>query len=165
MLFSLRRCEMIRFLYNRFEEVLGSVLLAVMVAVAFINVVVRYCTTYSFAWSEELTVNFFVWIVLLGTTREFREGGHLGMHIFYNALTRRLRQGCYVLGVCACLLFFSALCVLGTWEVWDEMILQVTSESLGIPVWCYTIATPLFSLLIMFRILQRCYDDMRIGRY
>lgn len=49
---------MLRFLDTRFEELLGSLLLAVMVSIAFINVIVRYCTSFSFAWTEELTVNF-----------------------------------------------------------------------------------------------------------
>ena len=70
---------MLRFLDTRFEELLGSLLLAVMVSIAFINVIVRYCTSFSFAWTEELTVNFFVWVVLLGTARSFREGSHLGI--------------------------------------------------------------------------------------
>ena len=54
---------MLHFLNTRFEELLGAFLLAVMACIAFINIIVRYCTTLSFSASEELTVNFFVWIV------------------------------------------------------------------------------------------------------
>ena len=43
--------------------------------------------------------------------------------------------------------------------------LESISESLGIPVWWYTIATPLFSLLIIFRMLQRSCADLRSGNY
>ena len=136
-----------------------------MAAIAFINVIVRYCTSFSFAWTEELTINFFVWVVLLGTSRAFREGGHLGMTALYDALPRRLRCCCYwgsvLLGVC----FFGALCWTGLTEVLDEIDLEVTSEALGIPVWWYTIATPLFSLLIIFRIAQRAVEDLRKGAY
>lgn len=35
---------MLRFLDTRLEEMLGALLLAVMVTIAFVNVVVRYCT-------------------------------------------------------------------------------------------------------------------------
>ena len=49
---------MLRFLGAHFEELLGSVLLAIMATIAFINVIVRYCTSFSFAWTEEMTVNF-----------------------------------------------------------------------------------------------------------
>ena len=40
---------MLRFLDTRLEEMLGALLLAVMVTIAFVNVVVRYCTPFSFA--------------------------------------------------------------------------------------------------------------------
>ena len=40
-----------RFLDRHFEEILGSLLFAVMVSVAFVNVVVRYLTPFSFAWT------------------------------------------------------------------------------------------------------------------
>ena len=63
---------------RRFEDLLGSIILAVMAVIAFLNVIVRYCTSFSFAWTEEITINFFVWVTLLGTARAFREGGHLG---------------------------------------------------------------------------------------
>lgn len=46
-------------------------------------------------------------------------------------------------------------------EVIDEIELNVSSESLDIPVWLYTIATPLFSALIIVRILQRTVEDIQ----
>ena len=153
------------FLDTRFEEILGSLLLAVMAGIAFINVIVRYCTSFSFAWTEELTINFFVWIVLLGTARAFRAGGHLGMTLLYEALPRSARLFCYVLSILLCIAFFGALCWTGALEVLDERDLESISESLGIPVWWYTIATPLFSLLIIFRMLQRAYADLSSGEY
>ena len=108
---------MLRFLDTRFEELLGSLLLAVMVSIAFINVIVRYCTSFSFAWTEELTVNFFVWVVLLGTARSFREGSHLGMNLLYDALPRNARRICYWLGMLLCIAFFGALCWTST--IWN----------------------------------------------
>ena len=69
------------FLDKRFEDILGSIMLAVMVTITFLNVIVRYCTNFSFAWTEEITINFFVWVVLLGTARAFREGSNLCMNL------------------------------------------------------------------------------------
>ena len=47
----------------------------------------------------------------------------------------------------------------------DEIELNVVSESLAIPVWIYTIATPLFSALIIVRILQKVWEDFRARNY
>ena len=144
---------------------LGALLLAVMVTIAFVNVVVRYCTPFSFAWTEELTINFFVWIVLLGSARSFRDGSHLGMSILYDALPKSLRFCCYLLSMALCLGFFGALAWTGWLEVRDEYELEVISEALAVPVWWYTIATPLFSVLTIFRMLQRACADLRSGSY
>ena len=65
-----------------------SIILVFVTVITFANVVVRKLSDSQFAWTEELTINFFVWVVLLGTARSFREGGHLGMTLLYEALPR-----------------------------------------------------------------------------
>lgn len=154
-----------RYLNAHFEEILGSILLACMATIAFINVIVRYCTSFSFAWTEEMTINFFVWVTMLGTARAFRDGSQLAMSIFYQALPSAGRKFCYLFSCALIILFFGALFYTGCIEVMDEYELEAISESLGIPVWWYTIATPLFSLLIIFRMLQHARDDFRSGKY
>lgn len=156
---------MFRFFNLHFEEILGSFLLAVMVSIAFVNVIVRYCTNFSFAWSEEMTINFFVWVTLLGTARAFRNGTNFVMTLCYDVFPRKIRLICYILGCVLCVLFFGALFWTGLIEVMDEYDLESISESLGIPVWWYTMATPLFSLLIIARMIQRSFCDLRSGKY
>lgn len=145
------------------EDALGAILLAVMVAVAFINVVVRYCTSFSFAWTEELTVNFFVWIVLLGSARAFRGGEHLGVSLFHAILPPAGKRLCDLLFLLLSIGFFAALCLTGSLEVMDEYELEAVSESLGIPVWWYTIATPVLSLLVILRFCQWLWAKWRQG--
>ncbi len=154
---------MLNYLNSRFEEILGAFLLGLMACISFINVIIRYCTNFSFSASEELTVNFFVWIVLLGTARAFREGSNFCMNLLYNVCPLVLRKGMYIFGVLCSISFFAALVYLGSIEVWDEFSLSVSSESLDIPVWLYTMATPLFSLLIIVRIIQKVISDFKSG--
>ena len=157
--------KLLRFLNERAEESLGALMLAVMSVIAFLNVVVRYCTNLSFAWSEELTVNLFVWAVLLGTAAAFRERGHLGMNLLYDALPKKARLLCSLLALALGLAFFAALAWYGCLEIKDEIELEATSESLGIPVWIYTLATPLVSCLVVVRLAQRAWTDLRRGDY
>lgn len=155
---------MLRFLNAHFEEILGALLLALMATIAFLNVIVRYCTSFSFAWSEEMTVNFFVWVTLLGTACAFRDGTHLAMSIVFDALPKNGRMVCYLIACAITAIFFGALAYTGALEVIDEYELESISESLGVPVWWYTIATPLFSILILFRMLQRAWLDFHTCR-
>lgn len=155
---------MLTFLNERFEEVLGAVLLAVMACVAFANVIVRYCTDFSFSYSEELTVNFFVWIVLLGTARSFREGSNFCMNLIYDALPSSLRKVFYLFSLLCSLAFFAALFWTGLVQVMDEVELNVVSEALAIPNWIYSIATPFCSLVIVVRLFQKCVEDFRMNK-
>jgi TRAP-type C4-dicarboxylate transport system permease small subunit len=156
---------MLKFLDAYFEEILGGLLLALMALIAFANVIVRYCTNLSFSASEELTVNLFVWIVLLGTSRAFREGSNFSMNVIYNAASRRVQTALTVFGAVCTTLFFLMLIWQGTVEVMDEIELEVVSESLAIPVWIYTVAVPLFSVLILVRLAQHTVRRLRDRQY
>ena len=63
-----------KFSLLKLEETVGALGLAVMVTIAFINVLTRYVFKYSVAFTEELTLYIFVWITLMGTAIAFREG-------------------------------------------------------------------------------------------
>ena len=83
------------------------------------------------------------------------------MNLLYSITHGWLRKTLYFFGVICSLAFFVMLVYLGAIEVIDEIELNVSSESLDIPVWLYTIATPLFSALIIVRILQRTVEDIQ----
>lgn len=150
-----------KFIGNHFEEILGAVILACMALIAFLNVIVRYCSSFSFAWSEEITTNLFVWIVLLGTSCAFRDQSHLGVSLIYSKLPGGVRIVCYATSVFLSTMFFSFLCYTGILEVLDEIELERVSDSLELPYWIYSIAVPLFSVLILFRLFQRVAKDIR----
>ena len=150
---------MLDFLNRRFEEVLGAIILAVMVSIAFINVVVRYGSDFSFAWSEELTTNLFVWLVLLGTSCAFRDHSNLCVGVFYNKFPVHSRYICYGLSFVLSATFFGFLCYTGVLEVLDELELERVSDSLELPYWIYSGPVPVFSLMIIGRMVQRLYHD------
>jgi hypothetical protein len=59
---------MLKKLWDHFEELVGAVMLMIMVSIAFINVVTRYFIKYPLSFTEEIEVNLFVWLVMLGTS-------------------------------------------------------------------------------------------------
>lgn len=156
---------MIKKFFDNFEEILGSSLVALMVSISFLNVITRYFIKMSLSWSEEITVNLFVWVVLLGTAVAFKQGSHLGMSFVYDRLPAGVRKILFVLSVILCVTFFSTLGYMGYTEVLDEISLEVTTESLAIPVWYYTTAVPVFSGLVVFRILQNMFQVLRDKSY
>jgi len=147
--------------FDHFEEILGAFVLAVMAVVTFVNVITRYVIVFPLAFTEEVTVNLFVWVVLLGASMAFRRNGHLAMGFFYNLLPISLKKICFFISMGSSILFFSLLAWLGSVQVRDEIELGVTSDALAISVAWYSIGVPVFSVLIIMRILQTGRKTLR----
>ncbi len=149
-----------KFLDN-FEEAMAGVILLIMASVAFINVITRYLVKYSLAFTEELEVNLFVWMVLLGAAAGFKRGSHLGVNFIVSFFPKRVKKVVIVIGYIITAFLFIVLIYLGIKEIMDEMALDATSESLGIPVWWYTIGVPIGSAIVVWRIIERISKELK----
>jgi TRAP-type transport system small permease protein len=65
------------------------VILAVMSLIVFANVVLRYSTSYSIEWSEEVARHLLVWLTFLGCGPVLRYGGHIAVENLQDMLPRR----------------------------------------------------------------------------
>jgi len=151
----------LRWIGVHLEEVLGASLLAVMACLAFANVVTRYLFQYPLAFTEELEVNALVWLTIFGTSSAFRRRRHLSMLFFQDKFPGRIR---YWLHFCIALIsigLFVSLGYFGYKQLLDERLLEITSESLGLPQWLYTVCIPVGCVLIVFRIVEATIQDMR----
>jgi TRAP-type C4-dicarboxylate transport system permease small subunit len=156
---------MVKKVFDNFEELLGSIILIVMAVITFANVITRYFIFYALAFTEEVTINFFVWLVMLGTAIAFKKGAHLKMTFLYDKMPLKGRKMCFYVGTALSLTFFALLAYLGYIQVRDEIDLAVTSPSLAIPVYYYTFALPVFSVLIFIRIVQATLEVLRKNEF
>lgn len=156
---------MLKKILDHLEEFVGSIILMVMAAITFANVITRYFIFHALSFTEEITINFFVWIVMLGISIAYRQGGNLSMTFFYDMMPLRWKKFSFYFSTVLSVVFFVLLAFLGYMEVQDEIALNVTTESLGIPVVCYTIALPVFSILIIVRILQGAAATLRKNEF
>ncbi|MBI4572222.1 MAG: TRAP transporter small permease [candidate division NC10 bacterium] len=150
-----------RWLNDNFEEAVCAGLLLFMATLAFVNILARYFTNFSLAFSEEIEVSLLVYLTMLGTAAGFKRGIHLGLIFLVNRLPRPvqrwLRAGSAVL---ACGLFL-ALLWFSVRQIQDEVAVATTSEALAIPQWWYTLGLPLGSILIVARIVQATRRALR----
>ena len=150
---------------TKFEEILGGTMLAIMVTIAFANVVTRYVVNYSMAFTEELTLYLFVWVTLLGTSIAFRDGANMAVTAVYNRFGKSGRKRLYLLGTVCSLIF---LIVLGYWgiiEVIEEMEMQVRTEAIDLPVYWFTSAIPIACCFTVVRLVMKTVMDIRAGNY
>jgi TRAP-type C4-dicarboxylate transport system permease small subunit len=148
---------------ENFEEAVCAGMLLFMATLAFLNILTRYLTNFSLAFSEEIEVSLLVYLTLLGTAAGFKRGIHLGLVFLVSRFPRGAQRGLQVgSAVLACGLFL-ALLWFSLWQIQDEIAMATTSEALAIPQWIYTVGLPLGSILIIGRILQATRRLLREG--
>ncbi|WDP91991.1 MAG: TRAP transporter small permease [Desulfobacter sp.] len=133
----------------RLDHWLVAILLAVMALIAFINILSRYIFHFSFAATEEITINLFVWMTVIGMGIAFERGGQLGMVTFFNMFPSRLQKASVLIYSLLAAGLFLVLNYYMIQAIYDEITLfQAKSASLGIPVWIYYSGLPLLSVFV-----------------
>ncbi len=134
------------------DEIIMGVLLFVMATISFLNVLGRYIFHYSIAFTEEIGVNFFVWITVIGIGIAFERNSHLGMVSLFKMFPKPIKKIVVWLN-----LFLSAFLIgVVDWftikTIYDEITLfHSTSPALGIQMWIYYLGIPVFSVFVFIR--------------
>ena len=135
----------------KIEETLAGVAIALLALLTFANVVVRYATDFSFAFTEEFSIFLMVLMTLFGASSVMAKNGHLNIAYFVDRLSPHRRRWIRLAATAAAAVTFALLAVLGAGMAYDEYRYEVTSPGLGIPTWIYTVWLPVLSLAIMGR--------------
>ena len=154
-----------KFILGNMDEIIGAYVLLVMSSFAFLNVVTRYLLHFSFSFTEEMTVYLFVWMTMLGSSVAFKEGGVMRVVFFYNKVPKKPRKALYLFIQTVCIVYFTILAYYGILEIIDEVVTKTTSEAIKIPIWWFTSSIPIGSLLIIWRIVQRTWIDLKNEAY
>ncbi len=104
-------------LIDRLEEVAIAVILGLMVAITFVNVVLRYVFNSGLIWGLEVTLVLFAWLVLFGVSHLVKSGSHLGVDVVLTRLEARGRRRLALLAALVCLGYAMLLCK-GAWDYW-----------------------------------------------
>ena len=150
-----------RAIADHLEEALGGALLVVMAVLAFVNILVRYLTRYSFAFTEEIEVTGLVWLTMLGAAVGFREAAHLGFTFLRDRFPSPVRRALAAVSGGVAIATMAALVWAGWRQIQSQISLNTTSEALGIPEWYYTAALPVGGVLVIVRVLQALRADIQ----
>jgi TRAP-type C4-dicarboxylate transport system permease small subunit len=135
----------------RIEDWISVIAMALLALITFANVLVRYFTDQSFAWTEELSVFLMIVLTLVAGSASVARNRQIRIEFFADAGSpaRRRRLARFsALMVCGMFLFLAALSVRIVYDHWryDE-----TSPGIGVPQWWYSIWLPILSLAIAGR--------------
>jgi TRAP-type C4-dicarboxylate transport system permease small subunit len=135
----------------KIEENVAGIIIAVLAFITFANVVVRYLTNFSFAFTEEISIFLMVFMTLVGSSSLTAKGGHLNIsYLLYKLSAKHRRKVLLATNMVTCFAFL-LLTILGGRMAWDEYRFEVTSPGLGIPTWIYTVWLPILFMAVTGR--------------
>jgi TRAP-type C4-dicarboxylate transport system permease small subunit len=133
----------------RLDHWIAAILMLAMAGIAFVNILSRYFINFSIGSTEEITINLFVWMTVVGTGIAFERSAQLGMVTFFNMFPLKARKSLVVFSAVLGAGLFVLVCIYMIQAIYDEMTLfHATSAALGIPVWIYYAGVPVLSVFV-----------------
>lgn len=126
------------------------------------NVVVRYTTDASFAFTEEFSVFLLVVVTFAGAAVAARRHVHIRIELVEGLLPVRLRPLLYVLQWAASVLLLGLVVWYGALLTWEEYSWESLSPGLGYPTWIYLMWLPVLCLAIIWRLSQSMVERCRV---
>jgi len=143
------------------EAWLASVALIAICLISLGNVIVRYTTDASFAFTEEFSVFFLVLVTFAGAAVAARNNQHIRIELIEHHLPAPFRTAVYVVQWALGVTVFAITAWYGSVFAWQEYQWESLSPGLGLPNWIYVIWLPLMALAIIVRMTQSLIDRLR----
>jgi TRAP-type transport system small permease protein len=150
----------------RVREIEAHLAVACMVLLVLItlgNVLTRYFTDQSFAWTEEISVFLMVVMTFSGAASMALRDQHIRIEFLYERGTHQRQTTLRVFSAVMTATFFCALAFLFLLALLDEIKYAETTMGLGIPRWWFTAFMPPLCALIALRALQYAWRTRSIN--
>jgi C4-dicarboxylate transporter DctQ subunit len=139
---------------DRLEEILTSAILAVMTALTFSQVVLRYVFNSGLVWLLEATVYLFSWLVLIGISSGIRTDSHIAVELVTERLPPRA-QKIAALGAVGLCLLYAVLMFIGSWMLIERLyVFGSLAHDIPLPRWLLLSSLPIGFALLGLRLGQ-----------
>lgn len=136
--------------------------LAVMAVIIFTNVVLRYTTSQSIEWAEEVSRHLMIWLTFLGCGPTLRYGGHIAVENLQDALSPRVAVVLRAV-IAALLTGFFVFCIWFGLEYMDRTQYQTTpATQISFALVYAALPVGMFFTLIHWMLVMRPYVERRV---
>ncbi|MDR9433373.1 MAG: TRAP transporter small permease [Spiribacter sp.] len=135
--------------------------LALICVISFANVLVRYFTDFSFAFTEEISVFMLIILAFFGSAVAFAQDEQIRITFFLERMNTKFRWGATVITLLANLAIFMLMVWFGGKFAYDDWRFNATTPGLGIPAWLYSMWLPIAALVIIARLIGRFQRQIR----
>lgn len=145
------------------ERAIAAAGIFLIVAISAANVVVRYATNYSFAFTEEYSVLLLVVITFAGSAAAARDDGHIRILAFANRFGPAARRAMLVLSTLATVIMFLLVIWYASILAFNQYSFGDRTAGLGNPAWLYTAVMPVLCIAIIIRVIISAVGRWRRG--
>jgi TRAP-type C4-dicarboxylate transport system permease small subunit len=150
--------------YDHMEEIFLFIITLIMVAVIFLQVIMRYVFNNSLAWSEEVGRWIFIWMSWIGVSLGAKYGQHIKIEMIVNAMPFKTR---YVVNIISELIVIAIniLCVVYGYRLVGQLI-SMGAKSAPLQIsqgWCYA-AVPVGCAMMILRNIQSIIASIKCMR-
>jgi len=135
------------------EDWATVVIMGLLACITFANVVVRYFTDSSFAWTEEFSVFLMILLAMVAGSAAVARDRHIRIEYFSESGSMARRKRLAQFGALMVAALFFLIAGLSVRVMWDDYLFEETSPGIGVPQWWYSIWLPICSLAIALRAL------------
>jgi len=143
------------------EDWATVVIMGLLACITFANVLVRYLTDSSFAWTEEFSVFLMILLAMVAGSAAVARDRHIRIEYFSESGSMARRKRLAQFGAVLVAALFFLIAGLSLRVVWDDWRFEETSPGIGVPQWWYSIWLPIVSTAIA---LRACGLFVRRGR-
>lgn len=146
---------------TKVEIVILCVISVVVTAITFANVLSRFVFHASFSWSEELVINVFILMIMLGVGLCHQDGGMITLSLVFDNVGIKGRKIMVVIDTIVNLAFYVLIIKTGFDKVASQIATGKETFSLGWPEWIFTILLPIGAILAALHVIEYLLDVMR----
>jgi TRAP-type C4-dicarboxylate transport system permease small subunit len=149
----------------RLKELEANVAVVCMVFLVLItlgNVVTRYLSDQSFAWTEEISIFLMLVMTFAGAASMATRDQHIRIEFLYEGGSANRQAKLRMFSACATSVFFLLLAYLFALLLIDEIKYAETTMGLGIPRWWFTVWLPFLSFAISLRAIRFAWNPAAV---
>ena len=137
----------------KIEDWATVIIMALLACITFANVLVRYFTDRSFAWTEEFSIFLMIVLAMVAGSAAVARDRHIRIEIFSANGSAERQRRLALFGGAMMALLFAVMAFLSARVVWDDFRFGETSPGIGVPQWWYSIWLPIIASAITLRAL------------
>ena len=149
------------FLNRRFEEIFLVILMVLAVAIVAAQVVTRYVLKVALPWSEEIARYLFLWLTWVGASYATKERKHVSIDLVYEKMPQAGKRVCTIVSTVIWIIFLFIMARLSLKLTRSVASGGQVAVGSGIPMWIPYASIPVGMTLMLIRLLQNCWHDLK----